>query len=57
LDIANIIGENVVVGGVRRTAEMVIIDQDDKTCIDAKSKLYIQQDGQWTIDQSISHRQ
>ena len=32
LDIANIIGENVVVGGVRRTAEIALIDEDDKDC-------------------------
>lgn len=57
LDIANIIGENVVVGGVRRTAEMVIVDQNDKTSIDAKSNLYKQEDGKWSIDADIAHRQ
>ncbi|MCT4606282.1 MAG: ribonucleoside-triphosphate reductase, adenosylcobalamin-dependent [Marinisporobacter sp.] len=57
LDIANIIGENVVVGGVRRTAEMVLIDADDQECIDAKSKLYKQIDGQWIVDKNIIHRQ
>ncbi|MBF8983421.1 ribonucleoside-triphosphate reductase, adenosylcobalamin-dependent [Lutibacter sp. B2] len=57
LDIANIIGENVVVGGVRRTAEMALIDADDKECIDAKSNLYKQIDGQWIVDKSIIHRQ
>ncbi|MCT4593329.1 MAG: ribonucleoside-triphosphate reductase, adenosylcobalamin-dependent [Anaeromicrobium sp.] len=57
LDIANIIGENVVVGGVRRTAEMVLIDADDKECIDAKSDLYKQIDGQWIVDKNIIHRQ
>ncbi len=57
LDIANIIGENVVVGGVRRTAEMILIDPDDRECIEAKSKLYNQIDGQWIVDQSIIHRQ
>lgn len=57
LDIANIIGENVVVGGVRRTAEMVIVDQEDQSCIDAKSNLYMQKNGKWIIDQDIAHRQ
>lgn len=57
LDIANIIGENVVVGGVRRTAEIVLIDQDDAEAIDAKSNLYKQIDGQWVVDKEIIHRQ
>ena len=57
LDIANIIGENVVVGGVRRTAEILLIDQDDEECIDAKSNLYKQIDGQWVVDKEIIHRQ
>jgi ribonucleoside-diphosphate reductase alpha chain/ribonucleoside-triphosphate reductase len=57
LDIANIIGENVVVGGVRRTAEMVLIDQQDRECIEAKSNLYKQIEGQWMVDNEIIHRQ
>lgn len=57
LDIANIIGENVVVGGVRRTAEIVLVDADDKECIEAKNNLYKQIDGQWIVDQEIIHRQ
>jgi adenosylcobalamin-dependent ribonucleoside-triphosphate reductase len=56
LDIANIIGENVVVGGVRRTAEIMLIDYDDKDCIEAKSKLYKNIDGQWIVDKDIIHR-
>lgn len=39
LDICNIIGENVVVGGVRRTAETAIISPDDQETIEAKSNL------------------
>ncbi len=57
MDIANIIGENVVVGGVRRTAEIVLVDADDTECIDAKSELYKQIDGQWIVDKEIIHRQ
>ena len=57
LDIANIIGENVVSGGVRRTSEIGLIDADDETCIQAKSHLYRQVNGRWEIDKSIAHRQ
>lgn len=57
LDIANIIGENVVVGGVRRTAEIVLVDSDDKECIEAKTNLYKKIDGQWIVDNDIIHRQ
>jgi ribonucleoside-diphosphate reductase alpha chain/ribonucleoside-triphosphate reductase len=56
LDIANIIGENVVVGGVRRTAEIMLIDYDDADSIEAKNKLYKQIDGQWIVDKDIIHR-
>ena len=57
LDIANIIGENVVSGGVRRTSEIGLIDADDQACIQAKSNLYRQVRGRWEIDKSIAHRQ
>ena len=57
LDIANIIGENVVSGGVRRTSEIGLIDQDDAECIQAKSQLYRQVNGRWEIDRNIAHRQ
>jgi ribonucleoside-diphosphate reductase alpha chain/ribonucleoside-triphosphate reductase len=56
MDIANIIGENVVVGGVRRTAEIGLIDTDDQECITAKSGMYKQVDGQWIEDKEILHR-
>lgn len=57
LDIANIIGENVVSGGVRRTSEIGLIDADDQVCIKAKSNLYRQVNGRWELDKSIAHRQ
>ena len=44
-------------GGVRRTSEICLIDQDDEECIQAKSSLYRQVDGHWEIDKSIAHRQ
>ena len=54
---ANIIGENVVSGGVRRTSEIGLVDADDETCIQAKSNLYRQVNGHWEIDKNIAHRQ
>jgi len=57
MDVANIIGENVVSGGVRRTAEIMIIDPDDQECIEAKNDLYKQIDGQWIMNEELSHRQ
>ncbi len=39
LDICNIVGNNVVCGGVRRTAEIAIISPDDKECVNAKRNL------------------
>lgn len=36
LDMGNLIGNNVVVGGVRRTAEIFLCDKDDWECILAK---------------------
>lgn len=57
LDIANIIGENVVIGGVRRTAEVGLIDADDKECVEAKMGLYYQDEsGNWVENKAISHR-
>jgi ribonucleoside-diphosphate reductase alpha chain/ribonucleoside-triphosphate reductase len=57
LDIANIVGENVVIGGVRRTAEIVLLDQDDTDSIQAKGELYKKVDESWVIDNEIAHRQ
>lgn len=56
LDICNIIGECVVVGGVRRTAEIVLFDSDDEECITAKQNLYKQVEGQWIVNDEIFHR-
>lgn len=41
---------------VRRTAEIALFDSDDETCINAKSELYKNIDGQWIVDQSLVHR-
>lgn len=56
IDICNLIGYNVCVGGVRRTAEITMIDSDDTESINMKSNLYVQKDGKWSINESISHR-
>ena len=56
LDIATIISENVVSGGVRRSAMMVICDEDDEEVINAKKNIYKVVDGNWIEDSSISHR-
>lgn len=57
MDIANIIAENVVVGGVRRSSEICLFHPEDDKIRKAKSNLYVQEDGEWEIDKSIAHRQ
>lgn len=47
LDIGNLIGNNVVVGGVRRTAEIFLMDADDYECIFAKYGI----NGIWNANQ------
>ena len=56
LDINCIIGENVVSGGVRRTAISALIDSNDEESITAKSNLYVEIDGQWMLNEKIAHR-
>lgn len=56
LDIATIISENVVSGGVRRSAMMVICDEDDKEVINAKRNLYKIVNGNWLENSEFSHR-
>jgi len=57
MDIANIIAENVVSGGVRRSSQICLFSADDKEIAQAKSNLYKQVDGEWVIDKEIAHRQ
>ncbi len=52
LDIGNLIGANVVVGGVRRTAEIFLFDADDYECMLAKYGI----NGIWTEEQLAQHR-
>jgi len=56
-DISNIIGENVVSGGVRRTSEICLFDSDNDEIKYCKSNLFKpNENGIWEIDESISHR-
>ena len=57
LDIANIVGENVVSGGVRRTSEVGLFDVDNEKIKTAKNELYTQKEGEWKINKKIEHRQ
>ncbi len=52
LDIGNLIGANVVVGGVRRTAEIFLFDADDYECMLAKYGI----NGFWTEQQLAHHK-
>lgn len=56
LDIATIISENVVSGGVRRSAMMVICEEEDEEVIQAKRNIYRVVEGKWLEDPKISHR-
>lgn len=57
MDIANIIAENVVSGGVRRSSQICLFAKEDKEIAQAKSNLYIKEDDEWVINPEISHRQ
>ncbi len=57
MDIANIIGQNVVVGGVRRTSEVILFDRDDQDILNAKNSLYEQIDGKWVKNEEIDFRE
>jgi len=57
MDIANIIAENVVSGGVRRSSQICLFSVDDKEISQAKNNLYVKEDDEWVINKEISHRQ
>lgn len=52
LDIGNLIGYNVVIGGVRRTAEIFLFDQDDYEVMFAKYGI----NGFWTKEHVEHHK-
>lgn len=57
LDISTIIAENVVSGSVRRSAEIIFCDSDDKEVLEAKSNLYYQNNnGEWISNNKLLHR-
>ena len=57
LDIATIIAENVVSGGVRRSAEIILCDEDETEVLNAKANLYYQDDeGNWIENKKILNR-
>ncbi len=57
LDIATIIAENVVSGGVRRSAEIVFCDADETEVLNAKANLYYQDDdGNWIENKQTLNR-
>lgn len=57
LDIATIIAENVVSGGVRRSSLIVFCDPHDTEVITAKNNIYHQNNnGEWEANKSIIHR-
>lgn len=57
LDIATIIAENVISGGVRRSSEIVFCDPDDKEVIEAKNNLYVKnKNDEWVVNEDLIHR-
>ncbi|PRR83413.1 ribonucleoside-triphosphate reductase, adenosylcobalamin-dependent [Clostridium vincentii] len=56
LDISTIISENVVSGGVRRSAMMILCNEDDTDVINSKSNIYKIVNGNWIENLDVSHR-
>jgi len=57
LDIGNIIAEGIVVGGVRRSAQLCLFDANDQEVMNAKTNLYMMDDkGIWNANREIVHR-
>jgi ribonucleoside-diphosphate reductase alpha chain/ribonucleoside-triphosphate reductase len=57
LDICNLLGQAVQVGGVRRSAEVCLFDKDDKDTRYAKQKIFSQdENGNWVTNNDILHR-
>jgi len=46
-----------VVGGVRRTSEVILFDRDDQDILNAKNSLYEQIDGKWVKNEEIDFRE
>lgn len=57
LDICNIIGENVAVGGCRRSAGICLFDVNDEKVRNAKNSIFEQMpDGTWKTNPELLHR-
>ena len=57
LDMATVIAENVISGGVRRSALIVFCDNDEKEVLEAKANLYYQDNtGNWKANDKMLHR-
>lgn len=57
LDLATIIAENVISGGVRRSSEIVFCDPDEVEVITAKNNLFVKDvDGKWSSNSDLIHR-
>lgn len=56
MDMANIVAENVVSGGSRRSSEVTLFDKNDKEIYTAKSNMFEQIDGEWKVNKDIFHR-
>lgn len=57
LDIANIIGQNVVVGGVRRTSEIALLDPKDKETLEAKRTITVDTDHRRMSNNSVFYEE
>lgn len=55
LDIATMIAENVISGGVRRSSEIIFCDPDDIEVLEAKNNLYVAENG-WKLNSELTHR-
>jgi adenosylcobalamin-dependent ribonucleoside-triphosphate reductase len=57
MDISTCIAEGIVVGGIRRSAQMCLFDSTDEEMMSAKNNLYIMdENGVWSANQEIIHR-
>lgn len=56
LDISNIIAENVKVGGIRRSSEIMLIDKDDKESVFAKAEINKKVNGKEVFNKDLAHR-
>jgi ribonucleoside-diphosphate reductase alpha chain/ribonucleoside-triphosphate reductase len=57
LDIANMLAENVVSGGIRRSSGLCLFDINDKEVMNAKNNIFTQDiNGNWILDKNLEHR-